>query len=206
VIFLGTIGPRQSDIDKVLRQLQAKASRCTVCTKQDRVDTGSTGTSRRRNCSVGWWPRRAFPRRPATGSRPIAALPCNWRGTCARATSPVYVPVVEDEAIRDLVRARADALQDGKAAKARLKAFLLRHDIRYEGRATWGPAHLRWLTKVVCPTPAQQIVFQEYVRAVSEQTERLLYRLAQAGPGLAGASPLTAPACGATRQTSHSLP
>jgi transposase len=25
---------------------------------------------------------------------------------------------------------------------------------------------------VVCPTPAQQIVFQEYVRAVSEQTER----------------------------------
>jgi transposase len=50
---------------------------------------------------------------------------------------------------------------------------LLRQDIRYEGRATWGPAHLRWLAKVVCPTPAQQIVFQEYVRAVSEHTERL---------------------------------
>jgi transposase len=26
---------------------------------------------------------------------------------------------------------------------------------------------------VVCPTPAQQIVFQEYVRAVTEHTERL---------------------------------
>ena len=71
------------------------------------------------------------------------------------------------------MRAREDALKDGKAAKVRLKAFLLRHDIRYEGRATWGPAHLRWLAEVVCPTPAQQIVFQEYVRAVSEPTERL---------------------------------
>jgi hypothetical protein len=35
-----------------------------------------------------------------------------------------------------------------------------------------GASPLRWLAKVVCPTPAQQIVFQEYVRAVSEQTER----------------------------------
>jgi transposase len=89
------------------------------------------------------------------------------------ALSPVDIPSVEDEAIRDLVRAREDALKDLKAAKARLQAFLLRQDIRYEDRATWGPAHLRWLAEVVCPTPAQQIVFQEYVRAVSEHTERL---------------------------------
>ena len=41
------------------------------------------------------------------------------------------------------------------------------------GRANWSPAHLRWLSEVVCPTPAQQIVFQEYVRAVNEHTERL---------------------------------
>ena len=53
------------------------------------------------------------------------------------------------------------------------KAFLLRQDIRYEGRANWNAAHLRWLAEVVCPTRAQQIVFQEYVRAVTEQHERL---------------------------------
>jgi transposase len=87
--------------------------------------------------------------------------------------SPVYIPSVEAEAIRDVVRAREDVLKDLKAAKVRLKAFLLRQDIRYEGRANWTAAHLRWLANVVCPTPAQQIVFQEYVRAVSEQTERL---------------------------------
>ena len=75
--------------------------------------------------------------------------------------TPVYIPTVEDEAIRDLGRAREDAIRDLKAAKFRLKAFWLRHDIRYTGRATWSPAHLRWLSEVVCPTPAQQIVFQE---------------------------------------------
>jgi transposase len=49
----------------------------------------------------------------------------------------------------------------------------------YTGQATWGPAHLRWLSEVVCATPAQQIVFQAYVRAVNEHTERL-QRLEQA--------------------------
>src|SRR5262245_32370517 len=87
--------------------------------------------------------------------------------------TPVYVPQVEDDAIRALSRAREDTIRDLKAAKFRLKAFLLRQDIRYTGQATWGPAHLRWLSEVVCATPAQQIVFQEYGRAVNEHTERL---------------------------------
>jgi transposase len=85
----------------------------------------------------------------------------------------VYVPKVEDEAIRDLSQAREDTRSDLKAARFRLNAFLLRHDIRYTGRATWSPAHLRWLSEVVCPTPAQHIVLQEYVRVVNEHTARL---------------------------------
>ena len=85
----------------------------------------------------------------------------------------VSVPTVEDEAIRDLTRAREDTISDGKDATLRLKAFVLRHDIRDVGRANWGPAHLWWLSEVVCPTPAQQIVLQAYVRAVSEHSERL---------------------------------
>jgi transposase len=85
----------------------------------------------------------------------------------------VYGPQVEDEAMRDLSRAREDTIRDLKSAKCRLKAFWLRHDSRYTGRATWGPAHLRWLAAVACPTPTQQSVFHEYVRAVHEHTERL---------------------------------
>jgi len=85
----------------------------------------------------------------------------------------VSVPQGHDEAMRDLTRAPEDAISDLKDAQCRLKAFVLRHDIRSTGRANWSPAHLRWLSAVVCPTPTQQIVFQEYVRAVQAHTERL---------------------------------
>ena len=68
------------------------------------------------------------------------------------------------------------ALQDLNAARFRLKALLLRNDIRYTGRANWSAEHVRWLARLVFPTPVQQIVFQEYVRTVTERTE-LLQRL-----------------------------
>ena len=54
-----------------------------------------------------------------------------------------------EEAIRDVVRARAEACNDLTAAKARLKASLLRQAIRYEGRANWGSAPLRRLASRV---------------------------------------------------------
>jgi transposase len=90
-----------------------------------------------------------------------------------------YVPTVDNEALRDLTRAREDTIRDLKDAQCRLNAFVLRQDIRSAGRAHGGPAPLRWLSAVVCPTPAQHLVFQAYVRAVKEHTERL-GRLAQA--------------------------
>jgi transposase len=85
----------------------------------------------------------------------------------------VYVPTVEDEAIRDLCRARDAARLTLKNAKLRLQAFLLRLGRHYVGRANWTDAHRRYLAKVVCPTAAQQVVFQESVRAVDEQVDRL---------------------------------
>jgi transposase len=65
----------------------------------------------------------------------------------------VSVPTVEDEAMRDLGRARAETLQDPKTAKFRRKAFLLRHDIHSTGQANWSPTPLRWRNEVVCPIP-----------------------------------------------------
>ena len=44
--------------------------------------------------------------------------------------TPVYVPTVDDEAIRDLTRAREDTIRDLKAAQWRLNVFLRRPDIR----------------------------------------------------------------------------
>ena len=45
----------------------------------------------------------------------------------------IYVPDATDEAMRDLVRGRDDAVVVGTQAKYRLKAFLLRQGRRYPG-------------------------------------------------------------------------
>lgn len=51
--------------------------------------------------------------------------------------------------------------------------MLRRHDRRYTGRATWSPAPLRWLSEVICPTPAPQSVLQEDGRALTDHPARL---------------------------------
>ena len=87
--------------------------------------------------------------------------------------SSVYVPDREHEAIRDLVRAREDAKNAERKARQQLKALLLRNGIRYEGKASWTHAHLRWLSEFKMPLPAQQVVFQEYVDAITTNTARV---------------------------------
>jgi transposase len=93
--------------------------------------------------------------------------------------TPVRVPDLADEAIRDLVRARDDAVREQRNARHRLKAMLLRSGIVYAGKSAWTPAHVRWLASVKLPEPAQQIAFQEYVHAVTESGLRIA-RLEQA--------------------------
>jgi transposase len=180
VSSVGTIGTRQCDIDQLTRKCQSKAKHLVLA-----YEAGPCGywlyrylTKKGYECwvvALSLIPKKAGDR-VKTDRCDAARL-----GRLIRSgdLTPVYVPMLEDEAIRDLTRAREDTIGDLKAAKFRLKAFLLRHDSRYTGRATWGPAHLRWLSEVVWAAPAQPIVFQEYVRAVNEHTERL-QRLAQA--------------------------
>jgi transposase len=85
----------------------------------------------------------------------------------------IYVPDEEDEAVRDLVRARERAMVDQRKARQRLKGLLLRLGHRYSGRGNWSSAHLRWLSTLKLSYAAQQIVFQEYVEAITVATERL---------------------------------
>ena len=75
--------------------------------------------------------------------------------------------------MRDVVRAREDAVREQRNARHRLKALLLRNGIAYEGRANWSAAHLRWLATLKLPLAAQQIAFQEYLHAVSESQARI---------------------------------
>jgi hypothetical protein len=76
------------------------------------------------------------------------------------ALTPVSVPQGEDEAIRDVSRAREETSRALKAATCRLNACLLRPAIRSTGQATWGPAPRRWLSAVVCASPAPPLVVQ----------------------------------------------
>jgi transposase len=87
--------------------------------------------------------------------------------------TPVYVPCAEDEAIRDLTRAREDAKTDEKRSKQRLKSFLLRHGLRYVGTASWSKAHMRWLSDIKMDHPGQQIVLQEYIDTIGECSRRV---------------------------------
>jgi transposase len=173
VVSLGTFGTRQCDIDHLIRKLQSKAKPLLFV-----YAAGPCGywlyrylTTKDYGCWVvapSLMPPRAGDRVQTDRRDALQLARLRRSGDLP----PVYVPAVDDEAIRDLSRAREDTLRDLKAATWRLKAFLLRHDSRSTGRANGSPAHLRWLSAVICPTPAQQIVFQEYVQTVTAQTER----------------------------------
>src|SRR6266511_3905016 len=174
VMYLGAIGPRQCDSDQLIRKMPSNAKHLIFV-----YEAGPWGYWLSRYLSktgydCGVVAPSLIPQKPGarvkTDRRDAVQLARLARSGDLTA---VDVPTVEDDAIRDLSRAREDTISALKDAKCRLKAFLRRHDIRYMGRAHWNPAHRRWLSAVVCPTPAPPIVFQAYVRAVTEHTARL---------------------------------
>lgn len=85
----------------------------------------------------------------------------------------IYVPTVEDEAIRDLVRCRDDMRRFEHKARQRLLAFLLRHGHHYAGKRHWTKIYYNWLATVRFSHSADQIAFQEYVDMVDECGQRL---------------------------------
>jgi transposase len=79
----------------------------------------------------------------------------------------VRVPTPEEEALRDLVRAREDLRGDLMRARHRLSKLLLRHDVRYEDTSSrWGERHRAWLAKVDLGQRGAQLTMSEYVGAI----------------------------------------
>ena len=83
--------------------------------------------------------------------------------------TPVWVPDAGHEAMRDLVRARLDAVQALRRARQQLSGFLLRQGCHY-GRPAWTKLHRRWLAGLKFEHPAHHIVLEDYIAAV-EATE-----------------------------------
>lgn len=89
----------------------------------------------------------------------------------------VYVPELDDEAVRDLFRARCAAKRMEKSARQNLLSFLLRIGTVYPGRV-WTKMHWRWLNDLSLPHPVQQLTLQEYIDAI-KQCEARVIRLDQ---------------------------
>jgi transposase len=87
--------------------------------------------------------------------------------------SAVYIPESTDEAIRDLCRARTDAVDDRRRSRHRLKGFLLRHGYHYQGKTSWSAAHQRYLRELVLPHPAMKVILEEYLISIKAASERI---------------------------------
>lgn len=114
-------------------------------------------------------PRRAGDR-VKTDRRDCARLAELCRAGELRA---VWVPDAADEAIRDLTRAREDAVDARTQARHQLKSFLLRHEVRYAQRTSWSKTFYRWLGTLSFAQNASQTAFTEYWQAVLTADERV---------------------------------
>jgi transposase len=172
--YYGRIGGDLGSLDRVTRKLEAKGAELRFA-----YEAGPCGyqvyrhlTAQGYSCLVA--APALIPRRPGdrlkNDRRDALALARLLR---AGELTPVKVPDADDEAMRDLTRAREDAISVERRAKQRTAALLLRHGRRYPGKTTWGRGHWRWLVQQVMVHPAQQIVLQEYLDAVRQASARV---------------------------------
>ena len=85
---------------------------------------------------------------------------------------PVRVPGPEEEALRDLVRAREAVRVDLMRCRHRLSKLLLRHGIRFEEGRAWTDRHRAWLATVELDRPAAQATFVDACGAVDALVHR----------------------------------
>jgi transposase len=100
---------------------------------------------------------------------------------------PVRVPASDEEALRDLVRAREDLRGDLMRARHRVGKLLLRHDLRFAGN-NWTQAHRDWLAGVRLPEPVAQAVLEDGLGSIDallvrrESLERQMTALVPGSP------------------------
>jgi transposase len=101
---------------------------------------------------------------------------------------PVRVPGCEEEALRDLIRAREAVRVDLMRCRHRLSKLLLRHGIRFEDGDAWTTRHQQWLSTITLAQPAAQATLLDARGAVDalvhrrEQLEREIVALLPGSP------------------------
>lgn len=172
--FIGTIPNTPEAVRKLIRQL-GEVTRLEVC-----YEAGPTGYGLYRqlkgmgvSCMV--IASSLIPSRPGdrvkTDRRDALRLAQLLR---SGELTPVWVPDEEDEALRDLVRAREDGKEDQLRARHRLLKFLLRYGLYPpKGTKNWTAKHRQWLDSLHFENRALQTVFQEYLHQLDEISERI---------------------------------
>jgi transposase len=180
VRFLGEIENSEEATTKLVRKLATRHGRLTFC-----YEAGPTGYGLYRlieslghDCIVV--APSLIPKKPGervkTNRRDAVGLAKLLR---AGELTAVWVPDARHEAMRDLVRARAAAVDDLKSKRQQVLSLLLRLGRHYPGKRTWTRAHGTWLASQKIEHREQRIAFEEMLQAVREAQERVA-RLDQA--------------------------
>src|SRR5882762_10198301 len=174
VRFFGEIENTAEATAKLVRKLAGKYERLTFC-----YEAGPTGYGLYRQitglghaCNVV--APSLVPKKPGdrvkTNRRDAVSLARLLR---AGELTAVWVPDEGHEAMRDLVRARAAAVETLRVHRQQVSSLMLRHGRQFPRKTTWGGTYLRWLQEQKFNHPAHQIVLQESVEAVRLGKERL---------------------------------
>src|SRR4051794_20308187 len=100
----------------------------------------------------------------------------------------VRVPGAEEEALRDLVRARDAVRRDLMRCRHRLSKLLLRHGHRFDDGPTWTDRHRAWLAEIALGHAAAQATLRDAIGAIDalvhrrDQLERGIVALLPGGP------------------------
>ena len=168
--FYGTIANSADAVLRLTKRLSETGTVPTFC-----YEAGPCGYGLHRlltklgfDCAVvspAMIPRKTGDR-VKTDRRDAQKLARLWR---AGELTPIWTPDEEQEAMRDLIRTRKQAVDALKVAKQHLQSFLLRHGLSYRNGIYWTKRHRRWLAELRrFPYPHQQLAFEELKRAIDQ--------------------------------------
>jgi transposase len=175
VRFFGEVDASDTSMRRVIQRIAAKFDRVDFC-----YEAGPTGYGLYRlirllghECTVV--APSLIPRKPGdrvkTNRRDAVSLARLLR---AGELTAVWVPDEGHEAMRDLVRARAAAVETKRAHRQQVSSFMLKHSRVFPRPKAWTMRYLRWLQEQKFDHPAHQIALQEMIEAVRTSKERVL--------------------------------
>jgi transposase len=168
----GRIANTPEALDRLVRKLGRDGVRLRFCYEAGPCGYGIQRhlSARGQECVVvapSLIPKRAGDR-VKTDRRDAASLARLHR---AGELTAVWVPDPGHEAMRDLVRARLDAVHALRRARQQLSGFLLRQGCHY-GRPARTKLHRRWLAGLKFEQAVHHLVLEDYIAAVEAAEAR----------------------------------